>query len=532
MARPRSPYSAPTQTLGTPNSTQRRAGLNTTVMKPKTTGSVVTPQYAPQAAPATPYSPRSNRAPSSYGEFQAAPQMHAPHAASGAMDAPAFQPHDIQPYPQQSAPSMGAPRPAPSRLPLNNFTPARVTGPYGDTSQMGPAGNGIYGQPRQPIPVSKSGQFSAPPRPPAEMQTVTRYSNDAPPGSPQSAQTFTRPFPDDNYGLPDNMAASLRQQAGTFAPTASPANPGTVPLGSYGGANSYNTPNVNTYVAPGGRFASGLGENTPGLAGQIQSHQHQQMLNGLSPSDAKQLRLGGARPEQPFSVTAPPTLDSSSSFATPRGVNFNPSTGSTYFRNGRGSGIIGANATAALEAQGIRQADLAGANFNPEVRNALRNVAQASESRLAAERTAAGGGLSLAGKYRQSQRDVLARRGMMRNPTAPLGANAQSLVNRQADVARSRQMANGQSDTHQQLYNAALKAHLATMTPQQQMAFLQQQVGGSQAAPPVASPNSAPPSLGSTFSSAVLPPAWTAPGKPLVPLMPNSPYSSRGVMGP
>lgn len=171
-------------------------------------------------------------------------------------------------------------------------------------------------------------------------------------------------------------------------------------------ANAVSQRNTRTYDSmgrPPGYTPPAVADEISGL---VRGNQRQQMLNGLSASDAKQLRLGGARPEVEQTLPPPPKLDQGSRFAVPRGVNHNDQTGSVYFQNGSGTGILGKNAAEALRAKGLRPEDLDPRSpYNQQARDAVREIGQQAETRRAEERTAEGGGLSRAGQYAQEQSD-------------------------------------------------------------------------------------------------------------------------------
>ena len=237
-------------------------------------------------------------------------------------------------------------------------------------------------------------------------------------------------------------------------------------------ANGYNTPNMNTYVKPGGGFAAGFGPEH-GIDSMVAANRLQQQRNGYGAWERGQLRLGGAKPEPDLVQSqAAPTLPTTSQFSVPRG--YNEVNGGTAVQNGGGSRLIGSALMQQFTNAGHSAADLVPGS--PNYANAKRSLdaltSQAENARIAAQ-TAAGGGLSRAGQYDQRQKDIKALRYDKQRPT--------SLAFREA-MGRVTEKQN-QADFTRQLQQKALAAHLATMTPQQQMQYLAAGSGATPAAP-------------------------------------------------
>ena len=356
-----------------------------------------------------------------------------------------------------------------ARVAPPGITPATVHGAYGDTSvpnsgheyhpAMPPVGRfnvpigGVpggtmhppmpgYGQPvpHPPMPMPMgSGQYAPPSLPPtqmmphpAEQQTVYHLPNGSTSNAPIPQNQGNIPLAKNNYvqqvppmlqqmmtpgGVhvggefsqhamthPDQWTPHQHQQlleSGSANYQLGQANV----AGRAAARNSLHNRTMGTYESMG-QGPGYVPTQQQDMA--IAQHQHQQMLNGLSASDQKQLQLGGAKPPEQFTMPPAPTLDASSRFAVPRGVNHNEQTGSTYFKNGNGTGILGQGAVDALAAKpfGIRPTDFDPRSpYNPQAKAALRQVAQASEKRLAEERSAAGGGVSKAAQYARAQSD-------------------------------------------------------------------------------------------------------------------------------
>ena len=206
----------------------------------------------------------------------------------------------------------------------------------------------------------------------------------------------------------------------------------------------------------------------------------QQQRNNYGSWERGQLRLGGAKQPDIVQSQEAPTLPTTSQFSTPRD-GYNEVNGGTAVRSGGGSRLIGSALMQQFVDSGHSAADLVPGS--PNYANAKRSLdaltSKAENARIAAQ-TAAGGGLSRAGQYDQRQKDIKALRYAKQRPNSLAFREAMGRINEKQN----------QADFTRQLQQKALVAHLATMTPQQQMQYLAAGSNATPAAPVQTQPQS------------------------------------------
>lgn len=202
--------------------------------------------------------------------------------------------------------------------------------------------------------------------------------------------------------------------------------------------NGYNSPNMNTYAAPGG-FTAGFGPEH-GIDRMVAANNLQQQRNGYGSWERGQLRLGGAQQPDIVQSQEAPTLPTTSQFSAPRG--YNEVNGGTAVQNGGGSRLIGSALMQQFTNAGHSAADLVpgSANYANAKRSLDALTSQAENARIAAQ-TAAGGGLSRAGQYDQRQKDIKALRYAKQRPTSLAFNDAMGRLKQQQAAQAAKQAA-------------------------------------------------------------------------------------------
>lgn len=294
-------------------------------------------------------------------------------------------------------------------------------------------------------------------------------------GAPAISRPFTTNFGDPGYQnqvANEQAAQNSREQFRlNQRPVPQFRTPASASPATERPSNGYNTPNMNTYVTPGGGFAAGFGPEH-GIDRMVAANNLQQQRNGYGSWERGQLRLGGAKQPDIVQSQEAPTLPTTSQFYAPRG--YNEVNGGTAVQSGGGSRLIGSALMQQFTDAGNSAADLVpgSANYANSKRSLDALTSQAENARIAAQ-TAAGGGLSRAGQYDQRQKDIKALRYAKQKPTSLAFREAMGRINEKQNKA----------DFTRQLQQKALTAHLATMTPQQQMQYLEAGSGATPAAP-------------------------------------------------
>lgn len=210
----------------------------------------------------------------------------------------------------------------------------------------------------------------------------------------------------------------------------------------------------------GMRGFGGMGGNSPEvIASQkamidplVAQNRQQETNRWMSPSDAKQLKLGGAKPVE--QVT--PSLDENSPFwagegkakqlpgkfgSKEPGTTVVSRTGSIDGKPSRGSELIGAGAMAKLNAAGITAQDLAARKPGDATDLAFKQLQRESSTAQAKKLSEEGGGVSKARQYSDEQKDLrmlnhAQKHGNMGLKTVQAAAQRQSDRNeRRADQA-------------------------------------------------------------------------------------------------